>query len=136
MFLVIILIVAVLSIIFPKALIRFWKKLYGFLLSFSVQKHKELKKVIILFGGILFFISIYLFSQRFINVDEFGIFILMAISICFMLFSKYFSQSLIDYFKMTLNFYERQETSLVLFTRIIGVVCVSIIIYFKLRSLS
>lgn len=132
MFLIIIFLIAVLSIVFPKALIRFWIKLYRLLLNFSVQKHEEFKKIIILFGAFLFFVSVYLFSQKFINVDEVGIFILMVISICLMLFSKYFSQSLIDYFKMILSFYEREETKLVLFTRVIGIVCVAIIIYLKL----
>lgn len=132
MFLVIISAIAVLSIVFPKALIKIWIRLYRYMFNVSVKNQEKLKKILTLFGSILFFISIYLFFQRFQNVDEVGIFILMIISICLILFSKYFSQSLIDYFKMLLSFYESQEKNLVLFTRIIGVICVTVIIYFNI----
>lgn len=132
MFLGLILLIAVLAIVFPKALIRFWIKLYELMFNFCVQKHKGLKYGFILFGAILILISIYLFFQKVMNVDIVGIFILLVISICLMFFSSYFSQSLIDYFKMALSFYEKHEKKLVLFTRLIGGLCVFIIIFLNL----
>lgn len=132
MLLGVILLIAVLSIVFPKILIRFWIKLYELMLNFCVQKHKGLKYGLILFGAILILISIYLFFQKVMNVDNVGIFILLVIGVCLMLFSNYFSQSLIDYFKMAFSFYEKHEKKLVIFTRLIGVLCVFIIVYLNL----
>lgn len=129
--LLIIFVIAVLTTVFPKVIIRIWIEIYTLLLKFGVQRHNELKKIIILFGVILFFISIYLFTQKFINVDEVGIFILMIISFCLMFFSKYFSQSIIDYLKKVFSLYENQGVKIILFTRILGILSIFIIIYLK-----
>lgn len=133
MFLVIVFIVALFTIVFPKSLIGFWINLFSWPLRFSGEKNEKFRYVFIMFGGMLFFMCVYLFYQKLINIDEVGIFILMAISIFLMFFSRYFSQSLIEYFKRTLNLYEKHEATLVLFTRIIGIICAVIITYFKLK---
>lgn len=134
MFLIITLILSLVIILVPNKVVNFYIKIYIKIHAFTIDKNLSARRFIIFIGFLLFVVSTYHLIQKTIGVDQFGISILLIVSICLMVFSNYFINSIKKYCELLLEGYEERRSRNILITRVSGLIGFVVIAYLLFKQ--